>query len=444
MPMRPGLRNLVQFFREDVWRIRARELTRFKSFLIKVLRVLLLSFRGISEDRCTLRASALTYYSMLLLVPVLAMLFGVAKGFGFESALERQLMANLEGQQEVLRWIISFARRLLEDTRGGVIAGTGLVVLFWSAIKVLSHIENAFDDVWGVQESRSLFRKITDYLSVILIAPVLFILSSTATVLIAARIKVIVEKISLLGAISPIIFFVLKLLPYGTLWLLFGFVYLFVPNTKVRFIPAAVAGITAGSLYHLFQWVYIAFQIGVAKYNAIYGSFAALPLFLVWLYASWLIVLFGAELSFACQNVDAYELEPDFAEVSHRFRRLLTLWIVHRLVRRFLEGGEPWNEEEIAETLQIPVRLVRRIVRDLLAAGIVSRVALDGDRRFGYQPARPPELLTLHYVIKALDERGRNHLPVAAAEDLERLAEALGAFDELIRRAPENRRLGDI
>lgn len=438
------LSKVTQFAKTDVWRIRSSDLPRSKLFLVRLLRILILSVRGLVEDKCQLKASALTFYTSLSIVPIFAMIFGVAKGFGFEKVLEKQLLAKLESQGEVVTRVIDYANALLVNTKGGVMAGIGVVVLFWAIIKVLGNIEKSFNDIWGIKKGRPFRRKITDYLSIMLIGPVLFIVSSGITVLMASQAKIFVEKITLLGPVSPVIFFVLKLLPYGTIWVLFIFIYIFMPTTKVHFRSGVLAGIIAGSMYQIFHWVYITFQVGVARYNAIYGSFAALPLFMIWLQLSWLIVLLGAEISFAHQNVDTFEFEPDSLRVSHAFKRLLSLRIVNLLVKHFSDGDSSWNEAKISDTLGIPVRLVRQILHELVACGIISQVKVDEDEATAFQPARNPDNMTIKYVVDALEQRGSDHIPVAQSEELRSLGQSLKRFDELVEKSSDNVLLKDI
>jgi len=439
-----NISKIIEFLKNDVWRIQIKNLSRSKALLIRQLRILVLSLRGVSEDNCHLRASALTVYSLLSVVPVFAMLFGIAKGFGFEKTLEKELFIWLEGNEEVVTRIINFSHSLLENTKGGVMAGIGIILLFWSIIKVLGHIERSFNDLWGVKKGRSFGRKVTDYLSIMLICPVLFIMSSTLTVLISGQIEIFVQKITILGVVAPAIFFMLKFLPYLAIWVLFTFMYIFMPNTKVDFKSGLLAGLIAGALFQIFQLAYINLQVGVTRYNAIYGSFAALPLFLIWLQYSWLIVLFGAEISFAYQNVDTFEFEPDCLRVSGSFKRLLALRIVHLLVKGFSGLDKSWDETRISQELGIPIRLVRLILYELVESGIVSEIKVDVDKAAAYQPALCTDMMTIKYVIDTLEGHGSDNIPVARSGELEKLSECLKSFSKLIENSPANMQLKDI
>ena len=438
------IRDIIHFITTDIWRIRLKDISRSKSFFLKQLRIILLAVRGFDEDRCQLRASALTFYSLLSIVPVVAIIFGIAKGFGFQEVLEKELLQNFSAHEAVLVQVMEFAKSLLETTQGGLIAGIGLLVLFWTVIKVLGSIERSFNNVWGVKSPRPWSRKFTDYISVLLIAPILFILASSIMVFITSQVTFITEKFALLGFFSSVIFFLLKLLPYCIVWILFTFIYIFMPNTKVRFTSGLVAGIVAGSIYQLVQWGYIAFQVGVAKYNAIYGSFAALPLFLVWLQLSWLVVLFGAEISFSHQNVDTYEFEPDCLHVSVSFKKLLSLRIVHLLVKNFSAGKSPLAAAAIAHTLEVPIRLVRQMLFELVESGILSEVATREYEETAYQPGRDSDSLTIQYVIDALEKRGVDSIPTAQTEELKVLSESLQTFNDVIVSSPANKLLKNI
>ena len=436
--------NLISFIRTDIWLIRLDDLPFGKSFLIKQLRMIILAFRGFDEDRCLLRASSLTFYTLLSIVPVVAMFFGVAKGFGFERLLEKQLFERFPGQEEILSQVINFANSMLEQTRGGLIAGIGLLVLFWSVLKVLGHIELAFNDIWEIKKQRSWGRKFSDYLSIMLISPILVLMSGSATVFIKTQVTQITQKVELLGVISPLISFLLKFSPYILIWALFTILYIIMPNTKVNFKAGLLGGVVAGTLYQIAQLAYISFQIGAAKYNAIYGSFAALPLFLMWLQISWWIVLFGAELSFANQNVDTYEYEPDSLKVSPGFKKLLTLHIVHLLVKKFENGDKPLSDSQISAQLEIPIRLVHRILFDLVQADLVSEIKTKVDKKLAYQPARDINKLTIQYVLRALEQSGTDTIPVVRTDDYQALSDALKNFSDAMEKSPANKLLKDI
>jgi membrane protein len=377
-------------------------------------------------------------------VPIVAMLFGVAKGFGFEKRLQQELIEKFPGQEEVLSQVINFAHSLLEQTRGGLIAGIGLLVLFWSVLKVLGHIEMAFNDIWEIKESRSWARKFSDYLAIILIAPIFILMSGSATVFITTRVTQITQEVALLGVLSPLISFLLKLIPYVLIWIVFTILYLIMPNTRVSFKAGFLGGVVAGTLYQLAQGVYISFQIGAARYNAIYGSFAALPLFLLWLQISWWIVLFGAELSFANQNVDTYEYEPDSLKVSPGFKKLMTLQVVHLLIKKFANGDKPLTDSQISARLKIPIRLLHNIIFDLVESGLVSEICATDDKEPAYQPARDINQLSIQSVLEALDDKGTENIPVANTAEYRALSEALRKFSEAMEHSPANKLLKNI
>jgi membrane protein len=442
--MKTRLTGITNYVTTDLWRIRRKDLSRKNLFLITPLRVIILALRGFYEDKCTLRASALTFFSLLSIVPVVALVFGIAQGFGSDKALEKQLLEKFPGQEEVLAQVMEFARSLLEQTKGGVMAGIGLVVLFWIVIRLLSNIEHSFNEIWEIKKSRSMVRKIADYISIMLICPVLIIVSSGFTVFIITQITHITERFAILGFFSSLIFFSFKLLPYCVICGVFTFIYIFMPNTKVKFLYGFIAGVIAGTAYQVAQWGYIHFQVGVAQYNAIYGSFAALPLFLIWIQISWLIVLFGAEISFALQNVDTYEFEPDCSRVSILYKRLLALQITHLITKNFSNEVKPLTANQISHTLEIPIRLVHQILYELVGCGIAVETNTEEDREFAYQPACTINHLTIKHVIDALEKSGTDDIPVAQNRELKILSDTLKTFNDTIEKSSANKLLKDI
>ncbi len=441
---RTVLTGALEFVKTDIWRISLKDLPRKKSALIKPLRVILLAIRGFNEDNCMLRASALTLYSLLSIVPVVAMGFGIAKGFGFEKLLQNQLLERFPGQEAVLTKVMDFAKALLDNTRGGMVAGVGVVLLFWLVIKLLGQIESSFNDIWQIRKARSPVRKFSDYLSIMLIGPVFIVASSSVTIFIKTQVTHIAEGIPMLWVVSPFIIRALKMIPYCLIGVLMTLIYMVMPNTKVNFRSGAIAGMIAGVTYVIVQWGYINFQVGIAKYNAIYGSFAALPLFLVWLQVSWLIVLFGAEISFAIQSVDNYEFAEDCQGISAAFKRLLCLRVAHLLVRAFFRGEPPFTASRISNVLELPIRLVREILHDLSDSGVISAARNEEEQEKAYQPARDIHQLSITSVIKALERKGTANIPVAQTRELDTLSDCLKQFWDAIEASPANRLLKDI
>ncbi|HZD41338.1 MAG TPA: YihY/virulence factor BrkB family protein, partial [Terriglobales bacterium] len=247
-----------------------------------------------------------------------------------------------------------------------------------------------------------------------------------------------------LGYVATLLISLLKLLPYAVIWLVFTFMYMFMPNTKVQLKSALWGGILAGTVYQLVQLAYITFQIGVSKYSAIYGSFAALPLFLVWLQLSWLIVLWGAEMSFAHQNVATYEFEEDCLNVSRSFKRLVALRVTSLSIKRFLKGDKPPAAGDISRELEVPIRLVRSVLAELKEAGLLSEVWSDSAEDIGYQPACDTQRLTAAGVIERLDQQGVNGVPIAESSELQKLRETMERFREMNEQSPADLKLQDL
>jgi membrane protein len=436
--------TIIKFITRDIWKIRLSDLSGLRALLIRLLRTLYISMRGFNQDKCALKASALTYYSLLSVVPVLAMIFAFAKGFGFDKRVQNELLNNFPEHQAVMTQIIDYAQSLLEQTEGGIIAGIGIIFLFWTVIKVLGNIERALNDIWNIKKQRSFIRKITDYISIMLVAPIFFILSSGITVYVKSQVTTLAQNAQTLSVISPFVFFIVNLSPYFIIWVLFTFIYLVMPNTKVYLKSGIIASVIAGTLYQLTQWIYISMQIGVAKYNAIYGSFAALPLFLIWLQLSWMIVLLGAEISFAAQNVDTFEFEYESLKISSYNKRLLSLLIAHRIVKNFEEGERALTAPEISHHLGMPIRLVNQILYEFVKIGLLSTVNSEDEQEVAYQPARDINQYTISNVVDSLEKKGADNIPANDTQELKTLKKTLDSFYELIDNSPNNRLIKDI
>src|SRR5512136_1786044 len=311
--------RVIDFFKTGIWEIRLKNLSPTKGFFMKYLRIIILASQSFVRDHCQKTASVLTYYSLLNVVPVVAVAFAMAKGFGLEKLIEKQILQMAEKanwQADITTQIISFSHNLLNQAKGGLIAGVGIVLLLWTVISIMGKIEESLNEIWEIKKPRTLIRRFSDYMAMMVLGPVLLIISSSATVLVASQVKVIVNKIAFLGIFSKVIFLLLNLLPYASIWVLLTMLYLVMPNAKIPIRSAILGGMIAGTIAQIVQWIYIKFQIGVASQGAIYGSFAALPLFLGMLQTSWMIVLFGAEIANASEHYETFGFTPDYSRIS--------------------------------------------------------------------------------------------------------------------------------
>jgi membrane protein len=356
----------AKLLNDAIWHTSLSDISRGKSFLFRQLRIIVLATRGFLNDKVQLRAASLTLYSLLSIIPVAAIAFAIAKGFGLDQNLKDLLTREFQTQPEVLNWILNEASNALQETRGGYIAGIGVIILIWSVMSLLDQIERSFNHIWQISSGRPWYRKLTDYITIMLIAPVFLILSSSITVLVSTSLSDLIAKSSILDSLKPLVSFLIKFAPYILTWIALTILFMIMPNTKVKFKPALVSGIVAGTILQILQWLYIDLQFGISKLSSIYGSFAAIPLFIIWLQSSWVILLLGAELSFANQNVSRYEFESESLNVSQHQKRALSLMIMNMIIRNFSAGDKPVSAEMITSSLKIPVRLVRDLLEDPL------------------------------------------------------------------------------
>jgi membrane protein len=436
--------DLVKRLNYIIWHTPLTEISRWKVFLFRQLRIIVLAAQGFSKDKVQLRASALTFYSLLSVIPVAAIAFAIAKGFGLDKNLEEIIMEKFAMYQDVLSPILLKARSAIDETRGGYMAGVGVIILFWSVMSLLEHIESSFNHIWQIRSARPWYRKFTDYLTIMIIAPVFIILSSSITIFVSTALPEYMSTARILEFFKPIISILVRFAPFFITWLTLTVLYIIMPNAKVKFRPALISGIVAGTILQVLQWFYIDLQFGIAKLSAIYGSFAAVPLFILWLQASWLIVLLGAELSFANQNVSRYEFESESLNISNYQKRALILMIMHMIIRNFMVGEKPISAEHIATHLKIPVRLARDILQDLSSVNLVSIIHENENKERLYQPALDINKLTVSYVFSRLDKNGVEQIMVTKNKDYDKVMEMLEKFDRLIAKSSSNVLIKDL
>lgn len=394
----------IQFVSYDIWRITEREVNGIKSFYIKTIKTIILALRGFLENSLTSKASALTYNTILSIVPLLAVLLGIAKGFGFQGIVQEELFRFFPGHELELNKAIGYVDGYLMQAKGGVFVGVGLFILLFTVITLISNIEDTFNNIWQITNSRAWYRKISDYLAMSLLAP-LFVIASGGISIFMSTIKN--TYLSDLVLITPLVENLLNLAPFVIISFMFTFLYWVLPNTKVKFLNALIAGVISGIAFQIFQILYISGQIWVSKYNAIYGSFAAIPLLLLWLHLSWIILLFGAQLSFAMQNVKRFSFERDSNNISRRYKDFLTLLITSRIIKAFAEDKRPYNIDRLSDELQIPIRLTTRIIKQLCDLNIILPINIDNDDLIDYYiPAKDINSMTVSYLLDLIDVSG--------------------------------------
>ena len=436
------LARTIRFVTYDIWRITENEVSGLKEIYINIIKTVILAVRGFQSENLQTKASALTYSTLLSIVPLLAVLLGIAKGFGFQGTVRQELFDYFPGHEMELNKAFEFVESYLAQAQGGVIIGVGLILLFYTVINLISSVEDTFNDIWQIQKSRPWYRKISDYLALFLVLPVLMTASSGLSIFMSTL------QNSFLGQylfFTPLMELFLHIAPYIITTLAFTGLYVSLPNTKVRFVNGLVAGFIAGCAFQLFQFIYISGQIWVSKYNAIYGSFAALPLLLLWLQLSWLICLFGAELSYASQNVKKFSFERDSKSISRRYKDFLTLLIASLIIKRFVKGEKPYTADELSDAYRIPIRITTQILYLLTELNIIIEVNYGNDDRVAYyQPAIDVNKITVSYLLTSMDKHGSEHFKLDTSKLFSKEWKALLKTREDMIKANDNILLKDL
>ena len=399
-----NVKRIVTFLTRSVWRVKDTEVTRGQYNRNYLLKVIYLSINRYTGDRVQMRAKALTYSTLFSIVPILALLFAIAKGFGFSNLMESLLRKGIAVGGNTVDTILSFIDSYLEHTHSGVFVGVGLFVLLWAIISLTGNIEQSMNMIWGVRKQRSYFRKITDYFSMFLLLPIILILISGWSIFMTQ----VYQGLEGLLFLSTFMSFAIKATPYLLMGLIFTGMYIFFPNTKVQFRHAIVPGMLMGILFQAFFYFYINVQVKISAYNAIYGSFAAIPLILFFINIAWCIVLFGVELTYVSQNIRQYSFSQDVENVSNRFYDFSCILFMSLICKRFEEGGQPYNLPELASEADIPYRLAGKVINELEDDGLICSVG-DPDAKsdnFRYMPTQDINSLTVGYVLRTLDTSG--------------------------------------
>ena len=374
---------------------------------VKVVKVINLSFRSFMDRDLQTKSMALTFSTVLAIVPAFAMLFAIGRGFGFQNLLEEQLFMNFPAQKNFITFALKFVDSYLNEASQGVFVGVGLIFLFYTMVSLLSDIETAFNQIWDIKKDRSILQKVTDYIAICLLVPIMMICSSGVSIFMSSTL----QSNDHFSFLTPIVNVALEASPFILAFLAFSISFCLIPNTRVKFKYAATSGAICAIIYQILQMLFLSGQLYVSKYNAIYGSFSFLPLLLIWLQLSWLILLFGCVLTYSMQNIFAFNFLDNSVPPSRNLETKVTLIIMAVVAKRFHEEKTPLSPQQISVNYNLPIRMVNRLCEKLHKAGLVNMVMMNNDV-VGVAPALDTDELTVGNIFRKIETEGNpNYIP---------------------------------
>ena len=374
---------------------------------VRIIKVINLSIRSFFDRDLQNKSMSLTYSTVLAIVPGFALLFAIGRGFGFQNLLEDQLFISFPAQKSFISFALKFVDSYLTQTSQGIFVGVGIIFLLWTLISLLSDIETAFNQIWDVKHDRSFYQKVTDYIAICLMVPILMICSSGVSIFMSSSLQTTAH----ISFLTPLVNIGLEASPFILAWLAFSISFYLIPNTKVGFKYAATSGAICAVMFQILQMLFLSGQLYVSKYNAIYGSFSFLPLLLIWLQFSWLILLFGCVLTYSLQNVFAFNFLDNTSPSSSAYIKKVTIILMAAITSRFMKEEKPLTREELSFLYDIPIRMVTKICGKLQGAGFINYVIMP-EERTGVALAVEPETLTVGHLLKKLDDEGStNFIP---------------------------------
>ncbi len=402
-PKQNWIERVVEFVRYEIWRKTDYNQSKKKSWVFKILKTILLSIQGFMEHKVLMRADALAYAFLFAIVPIVSLMLAITKGFGFEAVLEENLseIPILKGTN-LVPTLMEMVERYLDTAQGGVFIGVGLIVLLWSIYLFFHYLETSFNEIWSVRKSRNIIRQISSYVIIVVAIPTLIVCTSGVSVFINSTLP----ETDFFVAMAPVKEFLLRLSPFVVAWLFFSWMYWAIPNTKVGAAAAFVPGVLIGTLFQVLQMISVWLIAFLGRYSIVYGTFAAIPLILLWLEWISVLIFYGAEMSYAIQHNNYYDYHTDLESMSRRYKDYITIYIVRLIVRGFEEGKQPLTAQEIADENRMPIRLVNNLTSRLVEAGVLRETLLEDDEECGFVPAIDIHKMTVGYVIQAIEKQG--------------------------------------
>jgi len=428
-------KNWYAFYFEDIWK------TDRSNWRIDIAKTVNLSVSTIMDKDIQSTAYAMSFRTLLATVPALALLFAIGRGFGFSNIMRASLLNYFPAQKVAIEKALGFVDSYLSQASEGIFVGIGLIFLLWTLISLLSSAETAFNKIWGVSRGRTLWRQISDYTAICLILPVFMICSTGINIFMSGE----VQKLLPMEFLTPVISTIIDSAGILLIWAFFTGLYKLVPNTHVKFKHAAVSGIIAGTAFVILQFLFVSGQIYVSKYNAIYGSFAFLPLLMIWLQFVWLITLAGAVVCYSAQNIFRFSYSKQISSISLDYQRKILLAVTTVITNNFKRGLHAPTMLHIAQKFEIPVALVNRILDELIQSGIIIRTAPDGPKEeVGYVPAIPIERLTVGLVLKKIRQCGSSDFIEGFNKHFRHIDKMFDELNSIYYKTAENYKIIDL
>jgi len=424
---------------EQVMETELDELTRVKRWFHSALKIVVMVWQDFFQNLVKLQAMALAFKTLLSLAPLLAVLFSILKAFGVHNRMEPALAEALaplgDKGLEITAYLIGFVDKM----SAGALGTIGLVALFITVLSLMDSIEEAFNSIWRVRTARTLTRKFSDYLSAILVGPVLVFAAVTITA--TLQNSTVVRSLMALESLGSVILMLLRLIPYITLWGAFTFVYIFIPNTRVRIRSAVIGGLIAAILWQSVGWGFAKFVASSTQYYAIYSSFAILLLFLIWLHIGWVIVLLGAQVAYSHQHIYFFQGDRQLLAQSPAGREKLALHTIHLVGRNFYYGLDPMTVTELAIHLQIPAGIVKEFL-DMFAENRLVLPVNDGET---YVLGRDPETIGIKDIIDCVRNSGKKaKMPEERSPEEDEIDELLTSVDLSVTKVLEGKSLQSL
>jgi membrane protein len=401
--MKQRFQHFREFVQYDLWRhphVKTQDPK--KRLWYRVLQTVILVARGFKNQALVVRANSLSFALLFAFIPMLAMIYAIARGFGFEEMVSQQLAGSFLAEANVAPVLLEWVERYLETARGGLFVGIGLVVLIWAVYAFFNMLENSFNSIWNVKKTRSFARRMTNYVMTLLLVPILVVVTSGISIFLNST-EILA---SVLSAIEPLRKFMLRFIPFVATSAVFTWIFMAIPSTQVKFSSAIIPGVLMGFLYQVVQALSMFLVVLFTRMSIVYGAFSAIPLVLIWLHITCWLLLIGAELAFAIQNNELFAYERDLETISRRYKDYVMLYLLSVIIRRFEQGEQPETAHEMATANQLPIRLVQQLLSRLEETNIVRRVLSEQEEDPAFVPAMDTHQITVEKVLGRVAAHG--------------------------------------